>query len=163
MESFGFRAHLPGQPTEHLAILTCMDSRVEPKKLLGLEVGEANIIRNAGARATDDAIRSLTASTKFLGVDTIFVIHHTNCGMAQRSDEEVLEDLSDGTADAENITWRSITGEPEALVNDVTRLRSSPLIAPEIPIYGFLMDIETGGIIEVPQAITAGATVQKDS
>lgn len=162
MENFGFRADLSGTPSEHIAILTCMDARVEPKKTLGFDVGETNIIRNAGARVTDGTLRSLTASTKLLGVTTIFVLHHTNCGMAQRTDEEVIEDVANGDPEvreaAEEIEWSSITSEPEALIEDVKRLRESPLIGDDIEIYGLLMNIETGEIIEVPEAIDLGTS-----
>ena len=162
MENFGFRADLGGHPSERLAVLTCMDARVEPKKILGLEVGEANIIRNAGARATDGAMRSLIASTKMLGVDTIFIVHHTNCGMAQRTDDEVIAFVSEGVEGgkeaAEAIAWESIVSEPEALIEDVHKVRDHPLISSDIPIYGLLMDIETGQIIRVPAAIDLGTS-----
>ena len=160
MENFGFRADLPGTPTSNLAILTCMDSRVEPKQILGLELGEANIVRNAGARVTDDALRSLTASTKLLGADKIILLHHTNCGMSKRTDQEVIEDVSGGDPKvkeaAEQISWGSIESEPGSLIEDVQKLRNSPLIDPDIPIYGLLFDIETGGLIEVPEAVELG-------
>lgn len=161
-ENFGFRANLGGRPSERLAVLTCMDARVEPKKVLGLEIGEANIIRNAGARVTEDAVRSLVASTKMLGADTIFVMHHTNCGMAQRTDDEVIDHVSEGVKDgreaAEEIEWESIESEPESLIEDVRRLRANPLISSDIPIHGLLMDIETGQVVEVPEATDLGTS-----
>lgn len=160
MANFGARAFLDMFPSRNLAILTCMDARVEPKKALGLEVGEVNIIRNAGGRVTADALRSLIISTKLLGVDTIFVVHHTNCGMSLRTNDAVMRDVSEGViggADAASqICWDSIENEPDALIEDVHRLRRHPLIAPHIPIHGLLLDIENGELLEVPDAIDLG-------
>ena len=164
VESFGYRANLDGKPSERLAVLTCMDARIEPKQVLGLKLGDANIIRNAGARVTEGTMRSLIASTKMLGVDTIFILHHTNCGMAQRTDEEVIAHVSEGVEGgeeiAEEIDWSSIISEPEALIEDVHNVRANPLISSDIPIYGMLMDIETGAIIEVQEAIDLGTSQQ---
>lgn len=161
VEGFGFRADLGGTPSDHLAILTCMDARVEPMKILGLELGEANVIRNAGARVTDDAIRSLTVSTKLLGADTILVLHHTNCGMAKQTDDDVIEAVSGGVDEvreaAEKIEWSTIDSEPAALIEDVRKLRENPLIASDVTIHGWLLDIETGEVIEVSEATDLGA------
>ncbi len=162
VKNFGFRADLGGTPSNNLAVLTCMDARVEPMKILGLDLGEANVIRNAGARVTDDAIRSLTASTRLLGADTIFVLHHTNCGMAKQTDEEVIEAVSGGDDEvreaAEKIEWGTIDSEPAALIEDVQKLRESPLIASDVAIHGLLLDIDTGEVVEVAEATDLGTS-----
>lgn len=160
MAEFGDKAQLGMKPSRALAVLTCMDARLEPKQAMGLEVGEVNIIRNAGGRVTPDALRSLIISTKLLGVDTIFVVHHTNCGMSLRSNDAVMQAVSEGVLGgaeaASQICWESIENEPDALIEDVHRLRRHPLIAAEIPIHGLLLDVETGELIEVPDAIDLG-------
>src|SRR6516165_12344981 len=106
-ESFGDKGNLPLPPSRHFAILTCMDARLDPAKYAGLAEGDAHVIRNAGGRATDDAIRSLVISHKLLGTLEWFVVHHTNCGMELFSDSVMADLLEDdlGTAGFDGKKW----------------------------------------------------------
>jgi len=158
------------------AILTCMDARLDPAKYAGLSEGDAHVIRNAGGRASDDAIRSLVISYKLLGTKEWFVIHHTDCGMEDFTDEvirgllanslETAELRADGfvdvgtgpgSAEAAYIDWLTISDQAQAVVDDVARIKAHPLVPARIPVYGYVYDVRTGRLIEVPAATTAGA------
>jgi carbonic anhydrase len=174
--SFGERSKLALPPSRRFAILTCMDARMDPAKLAGLAEGDAHVIRNAGGRASDDAIRSLVISYKLLGTREFIVIHHTNCGMEFFTNDVIrgLLDQSLETADltptgfrdigkgpgsraGEFIEWLTITDPMQAVVDDINRLRNHPLIPRSIPIYGYVYDVTTGELIEVEGAKKAGA------
>ena len=174
--SFGQKGALTIPPARKFAILTCMDARLDPAKFAGLSEGDAHVIRNAGGRASDDAIRSLVISYKLLGTEEFFVIHHTDCGMALFSDEiirSLLEksleaavidengwrDVGSGSgSDAgEFIDWLTFKDPAAAVTSDVRRIRSHPLIPPRIPIHGFVYDVKTGKLVEVPEATRIGA------
>jgi carbonic anhydrase len=163
-------------PARQFAILTCMDARLDPAKYAGLSEGDAHVIRNAGGRASDDAIRSLVISYKLLGTKEWFVIHHTNCGMEFFSDEimrgllnKSLETaaLGDkgfydvgttaGSAEGNYIDWLTIANQEQSVVDDVTRIRNHPLVSKSIPVYGYVYDVTSGKLIEVPAATKAGA------
>jgi carbonic anhydrase len=173
--SFGARADLPLPPARGLAILTCMDARLDPAKYAGLSEGDAHVIRNAGGRASDDAIRSLVISYKLLGTKEWFVIHHSNCGMEFFTDEVIRGLLASsletaelgpdgfrdvgtgpGSAEASYIDWLTITDNAQSVVDDVTRIRNHPLVPANIPIYGYIYDVATGRLNEVPEATKAG-------
>lgn len=173
---FGDKADLPVPPGRQFAILTCMDARLDPAKFAGLSEGDAHVIRNAGGRASDDAIRSLVISHKLLGTREWFVIHHTGCGMETFTDETMrgllAQSLDTATVDASGwhdtgegpgstegnyIDWLPITNLEESVVEDVRRLRSHPLVARDIAIYGYIYDVKTGRLNEVPEATRAGA------
>ena len=173
--SFGARSGLALPPANRFAILTCMDARLDPAKYAGLAEGDAHVIRNAGGRASDDAIRSLVISYKLLGTKEWFVIHHTNCGMEFFTDEVIRGLLANsletaelgpdgfhdvgtggGSPEAKYIDWLTITDNAQSVVEDVTRIRSHPLVPGRIPIYGFIYDVETGRLVEVPEATKAG-------
>jgi carbonic anhydrase len=173
--SFGEKAELAMPPARHFAVLTCMDARLDPAKYAGLAEGDAHVIRNAGGRASDDAIRSLVISYKLLGTREFFVIHHTNCGMEFFSNEvmrgllgsslETAELSSAGFRDVgkgpgsragEFIEWLTIPDQKQAVVDDVTRIRTHPLVPRSIPIYGYVYDVKTGKLIEVEAATQAG-------
>jgi len=173
--SFGDKSELALPPARHFAILTCMDARLDPAKYAGLAEGDAHVIRNAGGRASDDAIRSLVISYKLLGTNEWFVIHHTNCGMEFFTDEvmrallasslETAELGADGFSDvgagpgsseADYIDWLTISDNAKSVVDDVTRIRRHPLVPGRIAIYGFIYDVSTGRLIEVPDASKAG-------
>ncbi len=173
--SFGDKAELSHAPQRNIAVLTCMDTRLEPDSLMGLELGQANFIRNAGGRASNDAIRSLVVAYKLLGVTEFYVVHHTDCGMASVTGEQIADLLADslspavrvdgelknygeerGSVEGRYIDWLTIGSEPRALINDVLRIRNHPLIPAEIPIYGLIFDVKTGELIEVPEAMAAG-------
>lgn len=196
--SFGAKSQLALPPARRFAILTCMDARLDPAKYAGLSEGDAHVIRNAGGRASDDAIRSLVISHKLLGTVEWFVIHHTNCGMELFSDEVMAnllqESLSTASFDGKNwsnpqqvatsaapednrhrrqhvtepepfgggstaghfIKWLTIRKQEESVVQDVRRIRQHPLVPAYIPVYGYIYDVATGRLVEVPEAMAAG-------
>ncbi|GDX84320.1 carbonic anhydrase [Methylococcaceae bacterium] len=163
-------------PARQFAILTCMDARLDPAKYAGLSEGDAHVIRNAGGRASDDAIRSLVISYKLLGTKEWFVIHHTNCGMETFTDEIMRGLLATslktasvdengwhdcceggGSHEAKNITWLTISDLAQSVVEDITRIKNHPLVPSDIPVYGYIYDVKTGNLIEVPEATRIGA------
>ena len=175
VSSFGAKKDLALPPARGFAILTCMDARLDPAKYAGLSEGDAHVIRNAGGRASDDAIRSLVISYKLLGTREWFVIHHTNCGMELFSDEIIGDLLSQslktasygagkwrdsgpgpGSRAAQYVDWLTIKDQKQSVVDDVDRIRRSPLVPGDIPIYGYVYAVETGRLIEVPEATLAG-------
>jgi carbonic anhydrase len=172
---FGDKASLALPPARHFAVLTCMDARLDPAKYAGLAEGDAHVIRNAGGRASDDAIRSLVISYKLLGTREFFVVHHTDCGMEFFTDEvirgllanslETAELTSSGFHDVgkgpgsragEFIEWLPIRDRQQAVIDDVLRIRNHPLIPRSIPIYGYIYDVKSGKLIEVEGATKAG-------
>ena len=174
-ESFGEKANLALPPARHFAVLTCMDARLDPAKYAGLAEGDAHVIRNAGGRASDDAIRSLVISYKLLGTSEFFVIHHTDCGMEFFTDgvmrgllaqsletaELTASGFRDvgkgpGSSEGEFIDWLTIADQKGAVVDDVRRIRNHPLVPRSIPIYGYVYDVKSGKLIEVEEATQAG-------
>ncbi len=176
-DCFGKKSELPLPPGRHLAILTCMDARLDPAKFAGLEEGDAHVVRNAGGRATDDAIRSLVISHKLLGTRTWLVIHHTDCGMETFTDqvmaallEESLETAELGAQGWQNASegrgsieghfrrWHTIDVDDPArsVIEDVKRIRHHPLVSRSVAIAGYLFDVRTGLLNEVPEASQAG-------
>jgi len=173
--SFGAKGELGMPPARQFAILTCMDDRLDPAKYAGLSEGDAHVIRNAGGRASDDAIRSLVISYKLLGTREWFVIHHTNCGMEFFSDELMRELLGQsldtaelgadgfhdvgkgpGSSEAAYIDWLTIPDRERSVVEDVARIRAHPLVPARIPIYGYVYEVESGKLVEVSAATKAG-------
>jgi len=173
--SFGAKADLALPPARGFAILTCMDARLDPAKYAGLSEGDAHVIRNAGGRASDDAIRSLVISYKLLGTSEWFVIHHTNCGMEFFTDEVIRGLLANslqtaaltadgfvdvgtgpGSAEARYIDWLTISDNAQSVVEDVERIRRHPLVPGNIPVYGYIYDVTTGLLVEVTDASKAG-------
>ena len=173
--SFGSKKDLALPPARRFAILTCMDARLDPAKYTGLSEGDAHVIRNAGGRASDDAIRSLVISYKLLGTREFFVIHHTNCGMEFFTNEGIRDLLANsletaalgeqgfydvgngpGSNEAQFIDWLSFKDSKQAVVDDVTRIRRHPLVPKTIPVYGYIYDVKTGKLIEVEEATRAG-------
>jgi len=174
-ETFGDKGNLAMPPKRRFAILTCMDARLDPAQFAGLVEGDAHVIRNAGGRASDDAIRSLVISYKLLGTREWFVIHHTNCGMETFTnhiisdllksslntayiDETGWHDVSSGSGSSEGsyINWLTINDLPKSVYEDVLRIRLHPLVPSQIPIYGYIYDVKIGKLIEVPEAIEVG-------
>ncbi len=172
---FGDKGDLPMPPGRGFAILTCMDARLDPARYAGLSEGDAHVIRNAGGRASDDAIRSLVISHKLLGTREWFVIHHTDCGMETFTDE-IMGDLlasslqtatvdesgwhdtgeGPGTTEGRFVRWLTIGDQSQSVVEDVQRIRNSPMVPAYIPIYGYIYDCATGRLMEVPEATEAG-------
>jgi len=174
--SFGAKSDLAMPPARGFAILTCMDARLDPAKYAGLSEGDAHIIRNAGGRASDDAIRSLVISYKLLGTKEWFVIHHTNCGMEFFTDDVIRGLLASsletaalgdkgfydvgsgpGSREGDYIDWLTISDLAQSVTEDVRRIKSHPLVPARIPVYGYLYDVKTGRLVEVPEAAAAGA------
>jgi carbonic anhydrase len=174
--NFGDKGKLALPPARRFAVLTCMDARLDPAKYAGLSEGDAHVIRNAGGRASDDAIRSLVISYKLLGTREFFVIHHTDCGMQFFTNEiirgllasslETADLRTDGFHDigkgpgsraAEFIEWLPFSDAEQAVVDDVERIRNHSLVPTTIPIYGYIYDVKTGKLIEVKPATQAGA------
>jgi carbonic anhydrase len=174
-ESFGEKAGLELPPARRFAVLTCMDARLDPAKYAGLAEGDAHVIRNAGGRASDDAIRSLVISYKLLGTREFFVIHHTNCGMEFFTDSEMRGLLASsletaeltasgfrdvgkgpGSREGEFIDWLAIADQQGSVADDVRRIRNHPLVPRSIPIYGYIYDVKSGKLIEVESATEAG-------
>jgi carbonic anhydrase len=179
VSDFGSKGELALPPARRFAILTCMDARLDPAKYAGLSEGDAHVIRNAGGRASDDAIRSLVISYKLLGTAEWFVVHHTDCGMEFFTDEVIrgllgnsLEtaalgadgfyDVGDGpgSAEAQYIDWLTISDSAQSVVDDVTRIRTHPLVPAGIPIYGYIYDVKTGRLVEIPDATAAGRAAE---
>ena len=175
--SFGEKGKLALPPARRFAILTCMDARIDPAKMAGLAEGDAHVIRNAGGRASDDAVRSLVISYKLLGTREFFVIHHTNCGMEFFTNDVIRGLLGNsletaeltptgfrdvgkgpGSRAGEFIEWLTIPEQKQAVVDDVLRIRTHPLVPSSIPIYGYIYDVKSGQLIEVEAATKAGAT-----
>jgi carbonic anhydrase len=154
--NFGTRWELGPKPTRAFAILTCMDARLDPAKYAGLSEGDAHVIRNAGGRASDDAIRSLVISHELLGTKEWFVIHHTECGMEGFSEEKMLSLTGAGPAASYRIDWLAISNLQHSVRDDVARLRAHPLVAKAISIYGYVYDVKSGELLEVPEATAAG-------
>ena len=173
--SFGAKADLALPPARRFAILTCMDARLDPAKYAGLSEGDAHVIRNAGGRASDDAIRSLVISYKLLGTREWFVIHHTNCGMEFFTDEVIRDLLAQsletaelgpdgftdvgegpGSSEAAYIDWLTISDTFQSVADDVERIRSHPLVPAGIPIYGYVYEVESGRLVEVGAATAVG-------
>ena len=177
-EVFGAKSELALPPARHFAILTCMDARLDPAKYAGLAEGDAHVIRNAGGRASDDAIRSLVISYKLLGTREWFVIHHTDCGMQLFTDDVIAglldQSLETATVDEHGwhdhghgpgsvhghfVKWHTFTDLAASVTEDVARIRSHPLVPTDIPIYGYYYDVRTGRLVEVPEATAIGRAV----
>jgi carbonic anhydrase len=175
--NFGEKGKLALHPARRFAVLTCMDARLDPAKFAGLAEGDAHVIRNAGGRASDDAIRSLVISYKLLGTSEFFVIHHTDCGMEfftndvirglLNSSLETAELTSSGFRDIGNgpgsrageyIEWLAIKDPKQAVVDDVARIRNHPLVPKSILVHGYIYDVRSGKLLEVEAARTASAS-----
>src|SRR5215475_11112508 len=166
-KNFGEKAKLALPPARRFAILTCMDARLDPAKYAGLAEGDAHVIRNAGGRASDDAIRSLVISYKLLGTREFFVIHHTDCGM-QFFTNDVIRGLlassletaelsaqgfrdvgkGPGSRAGEYIEWLTVKDAQQAVRDDVARIRNHPLVPKSIPVYGYIYDVKSGRLLE---------------
>ena len=166
--SFGDKANLALPPARGFAILTCMDARLDPAKYAGLAEGDAHVIRNAGGRASDDAIRSLVISHKLLGTKEWFVIHHTDCGM-QLFDSATMASLLeksratanfDGTAwsnpqaeggssEGWHVAWLTFKNLEQSVRDDVLRIRNHPLTPKDVPVWGFIYDVKSGQLLPV--------------
>lgn len=180
--NFGDKGSLAMPPQRRFAVLTCMDARLDPAKFAGLAEGDAHVIRNAGGRASDDAIRSLVISYKLLGTREWFVIHHTECGMETFTDETMRDLLASsletakldkkgwhdtgvgpGSREGDFVDWLTIRDQRESVQADVRRIRTHPLVPGNIPIYGYIYDVRSGRLVEVPEATHAGRVIEDQS
>jgi carbonic anhydrase len=174
-ETFGEKATLGLRAARGIGVVTCMDARLDAHAFAGLALGDAHIVRNAGGRASDDAIRSIVISHKLLGTRDWFVIHHTECGLEFVTDEKMRELLASsldtavrgpdgfqdvgegpGSREAEYVEWLAIRDQRQSIVDDVRRIREHPLISPKIAVYGLLFHVATGRLEEIPEATAVG-------
>jgi carbonic anhydrase len=175
--NFGEKGKLAMPPARRFAILTCMDARLDPARFAGLAEGDAHVIRNAGGRASDDAIRSLVISYKLLGTHEFFVIHHTDCGMEFFTNDVIRDllnssletaeltpkgfrDVGQGPGDraGEYIEWLTIKNQRQSVLDDVARIRNHPLIPKSIPVHGYIYDVAHGNLNEVEGARAVGTS-----
>jgi len=173
---FGDKRKLALPPARRFAILTCMDARLDPAKYAGLAEGDAHVIRNAGGRASDDAIRSLVISYKLLGTREFFVVHHTDCGMQFFTNDVIRELLATsletaeltaegfrdvgkgpGSRAGEYVEWLTVKDARQAVLDDVARIRNHPLIPKSIQVSGYMYDVKSGKLVEVEGAQALGA------
>ena len=167
-KNFGTKGNLPMPPARKTAILTCMDARLDPAGFAGIVEGDAHVIRNAGGRASDDAIRSLVISHKLLGTKQWFVIHHSDCGMETFNNEIIGKLLSTnletatidqdgwknkanggGSEEGKYINWLTIKDQHESVREDVERIREHPLVSDTVSVYGFIYHVSSGKLEEV--------------
>ncbi len=172
VESFGEKGKLTIPPRRQTAILTCMDARIDPARFAGFAEGDFHVIRNAGGRASDDAIRSLVISHKLLGTHQWFVVHHTDCGMELFNNEVMSElltgslntasleggawknvDNKHGSIEGRYINWLTISNLKDSVIEDVNRIRNHPLVSSKVSIWGFIYDVRSGKLIEVIESV----------
>jgi carbonic anhydrase len=139
------QSSLSGSARRGLAIITCMDSRISPLALVGMQPGDAKILRNAGARVTDDVLRTLVLATYLLGVNRILVMPHTDCRMANESESQLHETIEKQFGvDTRSVEFRTVENQRDALAYDVTRIRSYPLLQSGVVVGGAIYDVATG-------------------
>ena len=141
---------LSGEARKGLAIVTCMDSRIDPLHIVGMEAGDAKILRNAGARVTDDVLRTLVLATHLLGVSRVLVMPHTDCRMASGEEAEIhAAILEKSGVDTRGIEIRTVKDQMKALVTDIQRIESYPLLAKNIKVMGAVFSVESGVLTPV--------------
>lgn len=145
--SFG-KGSLAMPPAKKVAVLACMDARLDPARVLGLEEGDAHVIRNAGGVATEDAIRSLVISQRLLGTDEIILIHHSNCGMETFRDDVVKDEILVETGVRPSFALEAFPKAEDDVRQTAARIKASPFV-PHKNIRGFVYEVETGSLREV--------------
>lgn len=151
-ESFD-KGDLEIPPARNIAVLTCIDARTDPAKALGLDIGDAHVIRNAGGRATDDAVRSLLISSWLLGTREFLVIHHTDCGMSMFTDEAMAEIIAERSGeDVSELDFLTFSDLDQSVRDDVDRIRSLGRIPADATVSGHVYDVRTGTLREVVAA-----------
>ena len=141
--------NLPAAPRHRVAVLACMDARMDVHRVLGLSEGDAHVIRNAGGQATDDAIRSLAISQRRMGTTEIVLIHHTDCGMAKVTGDELNAEVRAETGREPPFPWGTFTDVEQDLRETVAAVRASPFIPHRDHVRGFLLDMDSGRLQEV--------------
>ena len=143
------KGDLPLPPGRKVIVIVCMDARIDPARALGLEEGDAHVIRNAGGR-TSEALRSIIVSQQLLGTNTIAVIHHTDCGMLTFSNNDLQQKLQqEFHADASHIDFQPFSNLEQSVRDDIATIKASPFILPETTIAGFIYNVHTGKISPV--------------
>ena len=171
-KQFGNKSEFHAPPRRKIAILTCLDARLNPSSFAGLQEGDAHVIRNAGGRASRDAIRSLVISYKMLGTNEWYVIHHTDCGMTSFTNDTMVKNFSneeekkilkndiEAMKAAKELDWLTFSDPAESLIDDVWTIRNNPMVPGYIPIYGLLFNVKTGRLEEVKEANEAGKVLE---
>jgi carbonic anhydrase len=150
------KGELPMPPGRRLAIVTCMDARVDPAKCLGLDEGDAHVIRNAGGLVTDDAVRSLVISHWLLGTQEVVVVAHTDCGMLTFTNDDLRAKLRDEAgADASDVDFKPFPDLEESVRASLRTIRESPLLPDSLEVSGWVYDVRSGRINEVTEAVAA--------
>ncbi|MEU6709846.1 carbonic anhydrase [Nonomuraea sp. NPDC046802] len=147
-KKFG-NSELTGRAARGLAVVTCMDSRIDPLGLLGLKAGDAKILRNAGARVTDDVLRTLVLAVYLLGVERVLVMPHTDCGMTKVTDPDVHALTQDRGVDTRSLEFHTVPDQGEALRHDLTRIRTTPFLPEGMPVAGAIYDVRTGRLTPI--------------
>ncbi|WP_433363176.1 beta-class carbonic anhydrase [Streptosporangium sp. CA-115845] len=142
-------AELTGKAARGLAVVTCMDSRIDPLGLFGLKPGDAKILRNAGARVTDDVLRTLVLAVNLLAVERVLVMPHTDCGMTKVTDDEVHAIAARHGIDTRSLDFHTVPDQDAALRHDLTRIRTSPFLPAGMPVGGAVYDVRTGKLMPV--------------
>lgn len=140
------KGDLPAPPARRFAVVTCMDARLDPARFLGLDVGDAHVIRNGGGLASDDALRSLAISHHLLGTEEVFVIGHEGCGMLSFANEDLRDRLGDAARDVDFLPFSNLD---EAVADSVRRIRESPLLPDGFTAHGLVYDVRSGRLREV--------------
>ncbi len=143
------RGGLEARPSTGVAVVTCMDARVDPYRTLGLQLGEAHVIRNAGGVVTDEVIRSLTISQRLLGTEEIVLIHHTDCGMLTFTDDEFKHSIQEETGIKPEWAAESFSDLDTDVRQSIARIQASPFIPNKDSVRGFVYEVETGRLREV--------------
>jgi carbonic anhydrase len=150
------KGSLPLPPAKHVAVLACMDARLDVHKILGLREGDAHVIRNAGGVATDDAIRSLVISQRLLGTKEIVLIHHTDCGMLTFKDDEVKRQIEADTGIRPAFALEAFPDLDDDVRQSIARIQASPFIPNKSSVRGFVYDVRTGKLNEIKAAVAVG-------
>jgi len=152
------KGQLPLPPAKKLAVVACMDARLHVSKILGLDEGDAHVIRNAGGAVTDDAIRSLAISQRLLGTEEIVLIHHTDCGMLTFTDDAVKAQIQKDTGIRPPFALEAFSNLEDDVRQSIARIKASPFIPKKDRVRGFVYDVKTGRLNEVQESVPAGVT-----
>ncbi len=147
-------------PARHVVVLTCMDARLDLFRLLGLNIGDSHLLRNAGGRATDDALRSLVLSTNALDTREIVVIHHTGCGLHQISNEQIADRVEELSGTRPAMDFFPFDEENESVRTDVARIAACPYLPPDVVVWGAVYDVHTGVLSTVGDPVNRAVTAR---
>jgi len=150
------KGQLPLPPAKKLAVVACMDARLHVSKILGLNEGDAHVIRNAGGAVTDDAIRSLAISQRLLGTEEVILIHHTDCGMLTFTDDAVKAEIQKETGVRPAFALEAFSNLDDDVRQSIARIKASPFVPKKDRVRGFVYDVTTGRLNEVQERVAAG-------